>query len=203
MFKFGIELEGFCVVNGSVAIPVKGYPTDGFPGLVEVRSRTHYNLVDACFEVLKLMQPLYGLDTQICEHTFTPQQRLDLRRRHNEKTSVSINNIYGKSPKALGNKTLASFQINISMEKTHYYTDNNRSEKYIHHQPFDFVPIVRALDKEFETQIKQSKRQPGWYSIKDECRLEYRSLPNFVFPIEPRSLYWFATNLESVIRKVE
>lgn len=39
--------------------------------------------------------------------------------------------------------------------------------------------FVRRLDKVFEQQIKDSKRQLGMYAIKDNnTRLEYRSLSN-------------------------
>jgi hypothetical protein len=46
---------------------------------------------------------------------------------------------------------------------------------------FDFRPIIERLDKEFAAELKMSNRQPGFYAVKDDCRVEYRSLPNFVF----------------------
>jgi hypothetical protein len=41
---------------------------------------------------------------------------------------------------------------------------------------FDFVKIVRSLDKIFEKEIKDAKRIPGFYEMKSHG-FEYRSLP--------------------------
>ena len=48
--------------------------------------------------------------------------------------------------------------------------------------------IVKSLDEEFEKEIRESNRQPGMYAIKDDIRLEYRSLPNSVFDIDYQNL---------------
>lgn len=53
---------------------------------------------------------------------------------------------------------------------------------------FDFVEIIRNLDSEFKDEITTANRQPGFYSVKDDIRVEYRSLPNFVSQINPTTL---------------
>ena len=45
---------------------------------------------------------------------------------------------------------------------------------------FDFVQIIRKLDEAFKGEIKAAKRLPGFYEIKPDRRVEYRSLPNDV-----------------------
>ena len=45
---------------------------------------------------------------------------------------------------------------------------------------FDFIKYVKILDKEFKEEIKVAKRNPGFYEVKDDLRVEYRSLPSNV-----------------------
>ena len=45
----------------------------------------------------------------------------------------------------------------------------------------DVARIVKLLDKEFAKEITDSKRIKGEYAIKDNVRLEYRSLPASAF----------------------
>lgn len=186
MLKFGFELEGFYrLTDNSITLPPRDFPVDGFPGLCEVRTNGGKDLSRSYFELLEVYSK-YQFDIHTFEHTFSPADKRLIRSRHNEKTAVNINNIYGKEPKALGNRTIASFQINISNLVRSSYTD----EKGVFHQEqyglFDFYPIIKALDKEFDEEILKSKRQKGFYSVKDGVRVEYRSLPNFVFETDYR-----------------
>jgi len=45
---------------------------------------------------------------------------------------------------------------------------------------FDWAKIFIGLDKEFAAEIKAAKRNPGFYELKHDGRIEYRSLPNNV-----------------------
>jgi hypothetical protein len=179
--RFGFELEGFYRdADGNVALPPTRYPTDGFPGLCELRSTGGKSLDDAYFEVLRqtMEKPF---DWMLFEHTFTQEQRRGIRARPApEKEAVFINNIYGKLPRALGNRTLASFQINFSW----LVAPESRTAKTFsaaRYGMIDFRPYIEKLDKEFAAELKMSNRLPGMYAVKDELRVEYRSLPNFVF----------------------
>lgn len=172
---YGFELEGFYEKHsGEISTPPIEYPTDGFPGLVEIKSSGGKDLVPAYFELLSEYVKYKNVSYKICEHTFSGKEQNILRQRMNYKDRVNIQNIYGKSPRLKGNKTLASFQINIS---SGYYNKDG----IFYSRLFDPVRIVKNLDEEFSKEIKNSKRQSGFYAIKDNCRLEYRSLPNFVF----------------------
>ena len=170
---FGFELEGFYRVANLVTLPPRYYPTDGFPGLCEVRTVGGQYLEAAYYALLNQFRQ-HPFDFNTYEYTFSPKEKQILRRRWNEKEAVSINNIYGKAPRALGNKTIASFQISLSRPTRKGL--NDRQEYGI----FDFVPMIERLDETFAKEIADSKRQPGWYAVKDD-RVEYRSLPNFVF----------------------
>ena len=188
MLKFGFELEGFYRnAEGVIAPPPPTLPTDGFPGLVEARTFGGAEIERAAMALAKdLVQPSFNVvDFTVCEHKFTGRDLQVIRARTNIKEAVVINNIYGYSPRLLNNRTLASFQINISdSDPVNYIDKDNRPQTVYRQNLLDIPEIVRNLDEEFRQEIKDSKRQPGWYAIKDgKSRLEYRSLPNFVFPM--------------------
>lgn len=197
--KVGFELEGFFVQDGVVSIPPKDYPTDGFPGLVELRNSDGDSLPVAYAKLLVESFKYPGVDFSKHEFTFTPQQRAELRRRHAYKEQWDIQNIYGKYPRALGNRTIASLQVNISNQTRASYTD----DKGIYHPAvyslFDLPKVVRNLDEEFEKEIKEARRQPGEYAVKGELRLEYRSLPNFVFEFDTAKAKAFLDRIEGAI----
>lgn len=183
-FRFGFELEGFFVGEDNlVTLPPKNYPCDGFPGLCEVRTVGGKSLQDAYFELLNEYRK-FPFDYKRNEHIFSPEQKRLLRKRGTNKEAMDLSNLYGKEPKHLGNRTLASLQINISnLVKTSYdrVIDGKISRDSDQYGLFDLAPIIRKLDQEFAKEIKDSKRQPGFYAIKDGIRVEYRSLPNWVF----------------------
>lgn len=181
MYHYGFELEGFFKKDGEVILPPKHYTHDDFPGLVEVRNTGGGPLSDQLYLLLAKRDEYPDVDFMKWEHKFSPKERAAIRARHYEKGGVKINNIYGKDPKDIGSRTLASFQINISL----YRGEVNGQKKY---GIFDFVQVVRNLDEEFNSAIKSCGRQPGFYSIKEDIRLEYRSLPNAVIGNDPQRL---------------
>jgi len=185
MFKYGLELEVFYSKNkNEIELPPKEYPTDGFPGLIEIRTSGHLLLKDAISDIyskLHLENIDYNSLLFISEATFTPEQKRELRKRAYIKNSWDIQNIYNKKPRALGNKTIASFQINISYLKSQEYRNKDGIVFPERFSLLDVPKIVKNLDNEFKQEILNSKRQPGEYCVKGD-RLEYRSLPNTVFP---------------------
>ena len=192
VIKYGFELEGFVIdkLYGNVLLPTLSHPLDGFPGLVELRTKGGNSLEEAYSEIVK--KYLYLPDNEYSfvksEHKFSGEDMAKLRKSFSfEKRNIDILNIYGKSPRRSGNKTLASLQINISNQITSGYTN----DKNIYIPPtyglLDIYNIVKNLDTEFDKEIKRSNRQPGMYAIKDSIRLEYRSLPNFVWSFGVRS----------------
>lgn len=202
MYQFGFELEGFYWLGNTITLPPANYTTDGFPGLCEVRTRGGSSIEDAYYSILKefARQPF---DFSTCEHTFTQEDKRRIRSRHNEKTAVDINNIYGKEPKALGNRTIASFQVNISYMVKNSYIDDKGNHRPAQYGLFDYYPIIKALDKEFEKEIMTSHRQKGFYAIKDKCRVEYRSLPNTVFEDDIHRATSLIRRIQNCVYKTE
>lgn len=184
MFLYGFEVEGFYQGNADW-IPPKNYPTDGFPGLVEFRTENGSSLED-CYAQLCGKSLIYSnVSIGVSSTVFNRKAREEFRRRWLEKGSCDIQNLYGKRPRLLGNKTIASFQINISYLLSKRYTDNKGSIHSERYGALDVPRIVRNLDTEFSKEIQAAGRQKGEYAIKDNIRLEYRSLPNSVFNFNP------------------
>ena len=183
MIRYGFELEGYWKTGNSTGLPPKTYPTDGFPGLIEFRTVNHHTLIGAWIYLLKDMFQfdLSGFDSSINEHTFTAEEKRILRKRNWGKTPVDVQNLYDKKPRPLGNKSIASFQINLSNCTRLAYTDDKGVKHPDLFTALDVGKIVKSLDNEFKSEIKSSGRQVGEYAIKGN-RLEYRSLPNFVAP---------------------
>ena len=195
---YGFEVEAFystipMPLDGKLSpeCPPKDWPLDGFPGLVELRTVGGKNIYDAFAE---LMKEKWKYDSEklyfVSSATFPPEVKRQLRLEHRfDKDNVDIQNLYGKKPRALGNRTIASFQINVSNQVRKEWTeefelDNDYTKKVYHaaeHGLLDTSRIVKALDKEFEDDIKMAGRQQGEYCIKDTYRLEYRSAPNTIF----------------------
>lgn len=193
-YRFGFEVEGFAVKNGLVVVPPSGASTDGFPGLLELRNTGGSGLYSSLVDLTKSFHELRRsfqcvgceYDFTVPMHSFTGSDMAYLRKNARfVKDQVDIQNIYGKVPRRFGNKTLASFQINMSslIRGSSSYEDKNGNKREIpeSYGLLDVHRIVKAFDKEFAAEIKESNRQPGMYAIKDGYRLEYRSLPNYVF----------------------
>lgn len=191
--NWGFELEGFYLNHGGVTVPPVDYPTDDFPGLVEVRSVGGGGLEKQYYDILNQVRK-YPANYLLHEHTFSGKDLQKIRARHYEKGGVVISNVYGKHPKNAGRKTLASFQINISMPV-------GCKDGVVQYSLFDYVDIIRRLDREFEEEIKSAGRQPGFFSIKDRARLEYRSLPNFVFRTEPYHITSLLERIQKAVRR--
>jgi hypothetical protein len=195
MFQYGFELEGFFIdkKDESKIIPTpKGFRVDlldGFPGLCELRTKGGDTLEGAAAQMyaaeLRMNHEYVTFFKH--EHKFSGEDMSYLRKNFSfEKEQLEVLNVYGKKPRALNGRTLASFQINISnllsAEQKHTYVNKDGQERsYTTPAAYgllDVAGIVRRLDKEFAGDIKLSGRQFGMYAIKDNYRLEYRSLPN-------------------------
>jgi hypothetical protein len=199
MFKFGFELEGVYLPHGQVEVPPKEYPTDGFPGLVELRTSGYKTLREAYGDILVQYSDCTDVTFTEYEAFFDSKQRAELRCREERKSAWDIQNLYGKAPRLLGNRTIASCQINVSNLLSEQRTD----DKGVYHSPrwglLDVPRIVRALDEEFADEIKEARRQPGEYCIKD-VRLEYRSLPNFAFELDLTKAKEFLNRIDNCIQ---
>lgn len=209
MIRYGFELEGFATLANVPVIPPKEWPVDGFPGLVEIRTTGGKGLHSAYAQILEgiigLRQNSYSVDFRTCEWKFSGKEIAEMRRtRDFRKDYLDVKNIYGKEPRNLNGKTLASFQINISNVFSDEHTRIVGSERVTYptrYRQLDVYRIVKRLDQEFSSEIRQSKRQPGMYALKDECRLEYRSLPNFIAELDMRFIPLFLERIKSAVER--
>lgn len=181
MLKYGLELELFQAVgSGKIVIPNKNLPLDGCGALIELRSEPHLDLYKAFGEIqseLKKLQETGVLLSFVNRHIFSQDEYWQARKQSFKNTSVEFCNIYNKNRRLLKpNMFAASLQLNIS----NFLGKINNVDTY---GLIDVYNVVKKLDKEFEKEIKESKRVAGEYCIKDNIRLEYRSLPNNVFLI--------------------
>lgn len=203
MFIYGFELEGFNKSeDNTLLLPDKSWSTDGFNGLCEVKSTEPSDIRTAYFSCFaEYTKYNFTLTTK---ETFTPTQKQELRKRTSiQKQPAVISNIYEHKPKALNNSTLASFQINISKRIQRAYIDTKNNIHYpAIYSIFDFPLIIKRLDNEFKKEIKESQRQPGCYSIKDNCRLEYRSLPNNIFETDPHKIKILLTRITNTVEQI-
>lgn len=203
MIKYGFELEAFALRDGTELTipPNRSWPVDGFPGLIEFRSSGGKDIHDAFGDLLSHMSRYPNIYTyKVNEHKFTAQEKATLRRdRSFQKDYVDVQNVYGREPKDVGLKTLASFQINVSNELSPEYKDKDGSVRPARYGLLDVPNIVKRLDEEFGVFIKASNRRPGFYAIKDGYRLEYRSLPNSIFPEEINEINRFLTRIKKAV----
>lgn len=199
MLKFGFELEGFFEQSSGVAVPPERYPTDGFPGLVELRTTGGATLEECYASIIRQNLDTPGVNFALSSHVFSRDERGLLRRRQATKVGADIRNLYGCSPRLLGNKTIASFQLNVSNLLSASYTKSNGEFVSDRYGAIDVPRIVRSLDAAFAAEIKLAGRQPGEYAIKDDVRLEYRSLPNSVFPFDPNAARIFLLRLRNAV----
>lgn len=197
--KYGFELEGFALNElQEIVIPEVSMPVDGFPGLVELRTTGGATLEEAWACIVRLMLPYQkSVSFNRHEYKFSGSDMATLRRgREFSKRPLDVKNIYGKQPRRTV-KTLASLQINISNLITPEYKHSNQTHA-ARYGLLDTYGIVKRLDKAFESEIKTSNRQKGMYAIKDGIRLEYRSLPNFVFNWDTNAIDFLSRIREAV-----
>lgn len=183
--KYGLEKE-FFVANKDYKIQIikdhlLNLPYDQCGCLLEARGKPFDSIREAVYsliaeevrikkEVNKLGLLCLETDIEIVTRDF----KRDLYRIHN-KGLLSFENMYDyKDNRHNQNEMTAAIHISFTNEvsietKTGFITVN----KF-----FDFIKYVKALDKAFKEEIKNAKRNPGFYEVKYDGRVEYRSLPS-------------------------
>lgn len=191
--KFGLEVERFVSRDGNTAIPPPHHghiPVDGFAAMVEFRSRPSNDLYDCWGQIEAQRRELSDrfalVDLQtVNAWKFSASDIAFIRRNPYAPAKdrvTEVRNLYGKKPRLSPNGVaLASVQLNISNELSAAYTNDQGKKIPATYGLLDIPAIVAALDEEFENAIFESKRQAGMYAVKDNVRLEYRSLPTSVF----------------------
>lgn len=182
--KFGLEKEFFCLSteDKSVSVVPKGMAADSCGWLVEARGNAFTNIVDAVFslhaDIHRLVKEAGGkgvilVDTPLLK---VPRDVRVAAARASAKGLISYENLYGyQHHKNTGLDATAGVHISFTRPVT---VDRGEGrESGILNGMFDWAKIFIGLDKAFAAEIKAAKRLPGFYELKDDGRIEYRSLP--------------------------
>lgn len=209
--KYGIEFEYF-VSKNDIILPayLATNNLDGNPFLGEIKTKPLNNIVDTIFELEKLIYlEKYKLETKgykmeiIPTHQFSNNDLIKFRKDKNavnkkenevlEEFSIYPDGNLGKLLKR--GEIKASLQVNLSQHKSFNYLEYEKitiGENYKYNSAtkvkeyacvFNYLSILQKLDKEFSTDINNTKRTKGVYAIKPGeygDRIEYRSLPNII-----------------------
>jgi hypothetical protein len=194
--KFGFELEAFVFdKEGQPCLVPAGLPYDECGWLVEVRSEPHddpskaIHLLQAETEkTIKqaeekgyrlLFEPLFKIPRDL---------KVSAARRYG-KGILQYRNVYGHETHK--NKTefaTASLHISVTKEKFFTYYEHagckecghKTLKEFKYQASVDHAKLIGHFDKVFKDEIKAAQRNPGFYEIKGDGRIEYRSLPNNV-----------------------
>lgn len=186
--KFGLEKEFFVMPNGTENQPIlvpNGIPKDECGYLAEARGLPFHSIEEAVFSV---MAETYRIETKLEDMDLiaddipllkVPRELLIEAQRHNVKGLISYNNYYGhKHHKNKHNEAIAAVHISITKPRT--VSTNQPYGMMEINECFDYISIFKKLDEAFAEEIKEAKRLPGFYEVKSDGRIEYRSLPSNV-----------------------
>lgn len=194
--KIGLEKEMFLLIEGKVQAIPNSLPKDGCGFLLEARGNPFNTPEEAVFS---LMAEEYRIRRKVEEisptYVVTDEPFKKVTReflieimRTNIKGLIKYQNIYGHKEHKMGKDEVPS-GIHISFtcpkERSITYLPKSNSttlEVQPYNAMFDWLQIFKKLDEAFKEEIKAAKRQPGFYELKDDGRIEYRSLPSNADP---------------------
>lgn len=192
MYKIGLEKEFFVCnqkTNEPIVVPhtYPPIPHDSCGWLAEARGNPFNDVTEAVYSLKAAIHKLYAR-VQSYNDRLDFEKRIYLKdapllrvgrevrdraQRTYEKGLIQHQNLYGHLYH-MNRTTEATAGIHISFTKPLVL------KKRTVNQMFDFVQIFRELDKVFADDIKMARRRPGFYEIKHDGRVEYRSLPSTV-----------------------
>lgn len=181
----GLEKEMFLKnKDGEIVLVPTDIPADGCGYLAEARGLPFNNIEEAVYSLKaaehKIVSQAKKLDLTIDDSPVlkvSKELRLKARRLY-EKGVLKYENLYNfKDHRHSSNEAPSGVHISFT-NPTHIYSDGKQFGSV--NKLFDFVQLFKYLDKAFASEIKASKRNPGFYEIKSDGRVEYRSLPSNV-----------------------
>lgn len=185
--KFGLEVEFFLLDKlGTPMLVPSGVPKDDCGWLVEARgepANSIYKAVGSVVAETAQIKALLAKDfNDVLLDLKTPWRKLDqallkAARRANSKGPVKYQNLYGHKDPAIGNVQTAGTHISFTNPRT-YFDDSKQTQEY--YAFWDYRPLFEALDHRFLNEIRAARRRPGFYEVKSDGRIEYRSLPNMI-----------------------
>lgn len=181
MIKIGLEKEFFIQRNNEYVIAPDGLPFDESGLLAEARGKAFSCPVEAVFslnaDIYRLQSKAKDLGVILLDNPVAviPRQLRVKASRKFAKGLTKYQNLYGHEYHR-NNRNENTAGIHISFTQPETITQDKVTFKYF--SMFDWLQIFRKLDQEFKGEIKTSKRQPGFYELKSDGRIEYRSLPS-------------------------
>jgi hypothetical protein len=192
--KVGLEKEFFLVDDKGQPVDLtelRSLPCDECGWLVEARGLPFRNdIIEAVFSlkasIYRIEQELLLINARqksagLAELTLTDNPVMKVSRdirlkcaRKFTKSLIKYQNFYGyQSHRHALTEATAGIHISLTSEVEVYHGN----EKHIYNRNFDWPQIFVKLDKAFAEEIKAAKRRPGFYELKPDGRVEYRSLP--------------------------
>lgn len=180
--QIGLEKEFFIKANNEYVIAPAGLPYDECGFLAEARGNPFSCPTDAVFSlkssIFKLQDAANKLNVSLDDSplgVIPKKLKLEVARRF-IKGLTKHQNLYGfECHRNKSSEHTAGIHISFTDSGT-VMGANNIPVTY--NRMFDWAKIFRQLDKAFAEEIKQSKRNPGFYELKPDGRIEYRSLPS-------------------------
>jgi len=183
--KYGLEQEFFITTNpgNELLIPhqiSKLLPIDSCGYLVEARGLPFDNIYEAVYSLKAEVHKIQDMLPSNVMLINSPVEKLSKDflfkiSRTYVKGITKYQNIYGyNNHKIKTNERTAGLHISFTDSVSYYGKDN---QKFYYNRNFDWLSIFKSLDDYFSTEIKESKRNKGFYEIKEDGRIEYRSLP--------------------------
>lgn len=189
--KIGLECE-FFVKRISVESPPIGpldpkLTPDDCGWLAEARGQAFYSPREAVFslfaDINRLETTADKLGVLLVKEPFleVPRDVVLACRRAHAKGVLRYQNLYGYAEHKRPNRKTAGVHISFTQPREIRYPPVRGAPQIeVVNLIFDYVQIFRKLDAAFASEIKEAQRRPGFYELKCDGRIEYRSLPNNV-----------------------
>ena len=184
--KIGLEKEFFCLdAEGNPCVVPAGMAADSCGWLVEARGEAFFDITDAVYSLkadeykLQKLAAVKGVTLDDVPVKKVSRTVRTSAARSYDKGLIKYRNLYGyENHKNTLAEAVAGVHLSFTNPGTVSLGDGKADRTY--YKNFDWVQIFLALDKAFAVEIKAAKRNPGFYEIKSDGRIEYRSLPSNV-----------------------
>jgi hypothetical protein len=187
--KIGLEVEFFGKLAGTtdkiVNVGKYNIPHDEYPILAEARGQASNDVFQAVASVRGEIERITELmKTKGLEPVFVDWQKRDRDLeeevlRQGLTKQISYQNLFSKRTSSKNkNNIAAGLHISLTEERSFSYTvKDDQSRSFTYNVLFDYPIIFNRIGQEFATEIKASGRVEGFYEVKGDGRVEYRSIP--------------------------
>jgi hypothetical protein len=184
--KYGLEKEYWLMKGQKVQVIPVGLPHDSCGYLLEARGQPYPDITDAVYSLKADEDRLYRMvqygdkipaDCTISESpykTLTADTILKATRYY-AKGLTSYQNYLGHAGHAV-KSTQGTAGVHITVSNEYTFT-NSTGGKQMVNLNFDWLRLFQHLDRFFALEIREAKRLPGFYELKGNGLIEYRSLP--------------------------